>query len=70
MSTSGIAPRIVEVLQRTGVRLAVSLHAPNNMIRSQIMPINNKFKIEEIMKACAEYQKGDHSRYITFEYLL
>ncbi len=70
MSTSGIAPRIVEALQRTGVRLAVSLHAPNNMIRSQIMPINDKFKIEEIMKACAEYQKGDHSRYITFEYLL
>jgi 23S rRNA (adenine2503-C2)-methyltransferase len=70
MSTSGIAPRIVEAMQKTGVRLAVSLHAPNNTIRSQIMPINDKFKIEEIMKACAEYQKGDHSRYITFEYLL
>lgn len=70
MSTSGIAPKIVEAMQRTGVRLAISLHAPNNTIRSQIMPINDKFKIEEIMKACAEYQKGDHSRYITFEYLL
>lgn len=70
MSTSGIAPRIVEALQRTGVRLAVSLHAPNNTIRSQIMPINDKFKIEEVLKACAEYQQGDHSRYITFEYLL
>ena len=70
MSTSGIAPKIVEAMQRTGVRLAVSLHAPNNTIRSEIMPINDKFKIEEIMKACAEYQKGDHSRYVTFEYLL
>ena len=70
MSTSGIAPRIVDAMQRTGVRLAVSLHASNNYIRSQIMPINDKFSIEEIMKACAEYQKGDHSRYITFEYLL
>ncbi len=70
MSTSGIAPKIVEAMQRTGVRLAISLHAPNNTIRSQIMPINDKFKIEKIMKACAEYQKGDHSRYITFEYLL
>ena len=70
MSTSGIAPRIVEALKRTGVRLAVSLHAPNDKIRSQIMPINNKFNIEEILKACAEYQSGDHSRYITFEYLL
>ena len=40
MSTSGIAPKIVETLKATGVRLAVSLHAPNNEIRSQIMPIN------------------------------
>jgi len=70
MSTSGIAPRIVEVMQKTGVRLAISLHASNNTIRSSIMPINDKFKIEEVLKACAEYQKGDHSRYITFEYLL
>ena len=70
MSTSGIAPKIVEAMQRTGVRLAISLHAPNNKIRSQIMPINDKFKIEEVLKACADYQKGDHSRYITFEYLL
>ncbi len=70
MSTSGIAPKIVEALQKTGVRLAVSLHAPNNSIRTQIMPINNKYKIEEVMKACSEYQQGDHSRYITFEYLL
>lgn len=70
LSTSGIAPKIVEAMQKTGVRLAISLHAPNNTIRSQIMPINNKFKIEEVMKACSEYQKGDHSRYITFEYLL
>ncbi len=70
MSTSGIAPRITEAMKKTGVRLAVSLHAPNNIIRSKIMPINDKFHIEEIMKACAEYQKEDHSRYITFEYLL
>ena len=70
MSTSGIAPRIVEAMQKTGVRLAVSLHAPNNPTRSKIMPINDKFKIEEVLKACAEYQKGDHSRYITFEYLM
>lgn len=70
MSTSGIAPRIVRTLQETGVRLAVSLHAPNNRIRSQIMPINDKFPIEEIMQACQEYQGNDGSRYITFEYLL
>ena len=70
MSTSGIAPKILSALQQTGVRLAISLHAPNNTIRSQIMPINNRYPIEEIMEACRAYQNGDGSRYITFEYLL
>ena len=70
MSSSGIAPRIVEALQQTGVRLAISLHAPNNELRSSIMPINNRYPLEEVLKACQEYQSGDGSRYITFEYLL
>lgn len=70
MSTSGIAPRIVEALRKTGVRLAVSLHAPNNELRSQIMPINNRYPIEEVLRACQEYQGNDGSRYITFEYLM
>ena len=70
MSTSGIVPKIVPVLKATGVRLAVSLHAPNNQIRSKIMPINDRYPIEEILKACREYQDNDGSRYITFEYLM
>ena len=70
MSTSGIAPRIVETLKATGVRLAVSLHAPNNELRSRIMPINNRYSIEEVLSACREYQGNDGSRYITFEYLM
>lgn len=70
MSTSGIAPQIVPALQKTGVRLAVSLHAPNNELRSQIMPINKRYPIEEILRACKNYQSGDGSRYITFEYLM
>ncbi len=70
MSTSGIVPKIVPVLKATGVRLAVSLHAPNNRIRSQIMPINDRYPIEEILKACQKYQEIDGSRYITFEYLM
>lgn len=70
LSTSGIAPRIVEMVEATGVRLAISLHAPTNEIRSQIMPINQKYPLEEVMKACQEYQKKDGSRYITFEYLM
>ena len=70
MSTSGIAPNIVRALQETGVRLAVSLHAPNNELRSQIMPINNKYPLEQVLSACREYQGNDGSRYITFEYLM
>lgn len=70
LSTSGIAPKIVQVAEATGVRLAISLHAPTNAIRSKIMPINDKFPLEEVMKACQEYQKKDGSRYITFEYLM
>ena len=70
MSTSGIAPRIVSTLKETGVRLAVSLHAPNNELRSTIMPINKRYPIEEVLSACQEYQGNDGSRYITFEYLL
>lgn len=70
MSTSGIAPNIVRALQETGVRLAISLHAPNNELRSQIMPINKRYPLEEVLEACSEYQGNDGSRYITFEYLM
>ena len=70
MSTSGIAPNIVKALKDTGVRLAVSLHAPNNELRSSIMPINNRYPLEEVLSACREYQGNDGSRYITFEYLM
>lgn len=44
LSTSGIAPRIVEVAEATGVRLAVSLHAPTDEIRLRIMPINKSIR--------------------------
>ena len=70
LSTSGIAPKIVEVAEATGVRLAISLHAPTDEIRSQIMPINKKYPLAEVMKACQNYQSKDGSRYITFEYLM
>lgn len=70
LSTSGIVPNIPKIAKETGVKLAVSLHAPNNEKRSQIMPINDRYKIEEILTACQEYQKIVTSRYITFEYLM
>ena len=70
LSTSGIAPQIVDTLQATGVRLAISLHAPNDALRSSIMPINKRYPLDEVLKACQNYQAGDGSRYVTFEYLL
>lgn len=70
LSTSGVVPNMVRIAQETGVKLAVSLHAPNNEKRSQIMPINNSYPIEKILTACQEYQKIVTSRYITFEYLM
>lgn len=70
LSTSGIAPKIMPLFKETKVQMAVSLHAPNNKIRSQIMPINDKYPLEEVMKACQEYQNMEGSRFITFEYLM
>lgn len=70
LSTSGIVPNMLRIAKETGVKLAVSLHAPNNEKRSQIMPINKRYPIEEILRACQEYQKIVTSRYITFEYLM
>ena len=70
LSTSGIVPNMLRIAKETGVKLAVSLHAPNNEKRSLIMPINKRYPIEEILQACQEYQKIVTSRYITFEYLM
>lgn len=71
LSTSGIVPNIESVASELGVKLAISLHAPNNEKRTQIMPITNKYKIEEILEACQKYQAiMGMSRMITFEYLM
>lgn len=71
LSTSGIVPKIPLVATDIGVKLAISLHAPNNAKRSQIMPINDRYPLEEVMKACQEYQRlSGHNRFITFEYLM
>lgn len=70
LSTSGIAPNIVPMIQATGVKLAISLHAPNNEKRSQIMPINKRYPLEEVLSACHEYQQLDGSHFVTFEYLM
>lgn len=70
LSTSGIVPRIYDLLdRRLQLTLSVSLHAPNNEIRSKIMPVNKSWDIDELLKACKIY--GDTtSRRISFEYAM
>ena len=70
VSTAGRADKIPE-LADIGVKLAVSLHAPNDKIRDKIMPINHKFPLEKLINACKEYQKRSERRmFITMEYVM
>ena len=70
LSTCGVVPKIYELAKcEFPITLSVSLHAPNNEIRSSIMPINKKYPIEELIKACRDYIKTT-TRRISFEYSL
>ena len=70
LSTAGIADKIVPLIEAAGVKLAISLHAPSDEKRNQIMPVNQQFPLNKLLEACQEYQKRNGSRYITFEYLM
>lgn len=70
VSTCGVVPKIKEfALLPYQVNLAISLHAPNNEIRNQIMPINKAYKIEELISTLKDYIKKTNRR-VTFEYIL
>lgn len=70
LSTCGIVPRIRDLMERNlQLTLTISLHAPNDEIRSRIMPVNDKWKISEVISACRDYAKFT-SRRVSFEYTL
>ena len=70
ISTSGIVPKIYEIADRDlQCTLSISLHAANDEKRSSMMPINNRYNIEELMKACRYYIEKTNKR-ISFEYAL
>lgn len=70
LSTCGVVPGIYKLLERKlQLTLSISLHAPNNELRSRIMPINRRYGLDELMKACKDYSK-DTSRRISFEYAM
>ncbi len=70
LSTSGVVPQIHQCGAELGVNLAISLHAPNDEIRSDIMPINNKYPLKELLDACRTYPGVSDMRRITFEYVM
>jgi 23S rRNA (adenine2503-C2)-methyltransferase len=70
ISTAGVVPAMEKLDQVTDVALAVSLHAPNDRLRNQLVPINKKYPISELLRACHSYIDGYRSRKITFEYVM
>ena len=70
LSTCGLVDRIYDLAKlKLGVTLSISLHAPTDKLRSEIMPINHKYNIEELMKACRFYFK-ETGRRISYEFSL
>ncbi len=70
LSTSGVVPEIERVGNEMGVMLAISLHAVNNPIRDKLVPINKKYPINDLLKACREFPGVSNARRITFEYVM
>ena len=70
LSTSGIVPMIKSAGKEIGSMLAISLHATQNDLRNEIVPINKKYPIEELLDACKNYPSLSNSKRITFEYVM
>ncbi len=70
VSTSGIVPAIYELEKVSDVSLAVSLHAANDALRDELVPINKRYPLAELMAACKAYVANDKRRKITFEYVM
>jgi 23S rRNA (adenine2503-C2)-methyltransferase len=70
LSTSGLVPQIRKLAAECNVALAVSLHAPNDELRNQLVPINRKHPIGELLAACWHYLDSQNGRSVTFEYVM
>lgn len=70
VSTSGLVPAMDRLRERCPVALAVSLHAPNDALRDQLVPINRKYPIRELLAACNRYLEAAPRDFITFEYVM
>jgi 23S rRNA (adenine2503-C2)-methyltransferase len=70
LSTSGVVPMMDRAGEELGVNLAVSLHAVRDDLRDEIVPLNRKYPIAELMEACRRYPGATNARRITFEYVM
>lgn len=70
LSTSGVVPALNRLREVSNVSLAVSLHAPDNELRDELVPINQKYPLEELIPACKAYIAGDKRRKVTWEYVM
>jgi 23S rRNA (adenine2503-C2)-methyltransferase len=70
LSTSGVVPLIGKIGEETGVSLAISLHAVRDELRNELVPINRKYPIAELLDACRGYPGSSNARRITFEYVM
>jgi len=70
LSTSGVIPMMARCGQEIGVNLAVSLHGVRKEVRDELVPLNKKYGIEDLLQACADYPGASNARRITFEYVM
>ena len=70
VSTSGLVPVMDRLRDECPVALAVSLHAPNNMLRDELVPINRKYPLRDLMAACNRYLEKAPRDFVTFEYVM
>jgi 23S rRNA (adenine2503-C2)-methyltransferase len=70
LSTSGLVPQMYKLAEESNVALAVSLHAPNDALRNELVPINRKHPISELLAACWHYLDEQNGRSVTFEYVM
>lgn len=70
LSTSGVVPALDRLKEVSDVSLALSLHAPNDELRNELVPINRKYPIKELLAACKRYVSGETKRKVTIEYVL
>ena len=70
VSTAGLVPMIDRLAEACPVALAVSLHAPNDTLRDELVPLNRKYPLRELMPACRRYLEHAPRDFVTFEYVL